>query len=369
MSKTFLLVSINLSAILTGWVYLFLTTVFSTNSIDALVEPQIRYLNPHDNRQENTLSSLSYPHFSKIHSVNLAPNNSTLNNVMDDHLPSVELMFAEIDKDVILSSLQKASAVNSKLQYQTHISVMSIIQGLYLGQNQSSKEITVLNRKSNRFHHDSKPKRPVKSNSIWTDMQPDLIAAHYHELGNDILNKKEMGLIHTNFSIHNPMISNFNNFDANDTVIKLKSVANDTPVIFDNQKFLETQNQFSENYALEHAPILNISESSDKLSNKTDERRTRETVIEPTLIIPASGAEASKPIFISIGIYGNHNNLEKNIERLLDEAYPVKVQKIKFKNSNAAKLLSGPFHSRDHALKALKKVVRMGYIDAYISKG
>lgn len=200
-------------------------------------------------------------------------------------------------------------------------------------------------------------------------MKPGLAATHYHQIGNDIIETKEMNLINTNFSIHNPMIANFNNIEASDTIIKLKSVANDTPVIFDNQKFLEIQNQLSKNYALEHPPIFNISEYSDELNKKSDERRISETDIEPTLEISTSGAEPSQPIFISIGIYRNQFNLEKNIEKLLEEAYPVKVQIIKFKNSNAAKLLSGPFHTRDHALKALKKVVEMGYIDAYISKG
>ena len=369
MSKTLLLVSINLSAILIGWVCLFLTTVFSTNSIDALVEPQIKYLNPQDIIQEATLSTLIYPHFSKIHSVNLASNISTLNNVTDDHLPNIALMITESDKDAILSHLQKASTINSKIQYQTPISVISTIQALYSEQNQSSKVVTVLNYKSNKPNYDAKPKRPVKSNSIWNDMKPGLAATHYHQIGNDIIETKEMNLINTNFSIHNPMIANFNNIEASDTIIKLKSVANDTPVIFDNQKFLEIQNQHSKNYALEHPPIFNISEYSDELNKKSDERRISETDIEPTLEISTSGAEPSQPIFISIGIYRNQFNLEKNIEKLLEEAYPVKVQKIKFKNSNAAKLLSGPFHTRDHALKALKKVVEMGYIDAYISKG
>lgn len=128
MSKTLLLVSINLSAILIGWVCLFLTTVFSTNSIDALVEPQIKYLNPQDIIQETTLSTLIYPHFSKIHSFNLASNISTLNNVTDDHLPNIALMITESDKDAILSHLQKASTINSKIQYQTPISVISTIQ-------------------------------------------------------------------------------------------------------------------------------------------------------------------------------------------------------------------------------------------------
>lgn len=369
MAKTLLLLLINLSAILIGWVYLFLTTVFSTNSIDALVEPQIKYLNPQDIIQETTLSTLIYPHFSEIHSVNLASNISTLNNVTDDHLPNVALMITESDKDAILSHLQKASTINSKIQYQTPISVISTIQALYSEQNQSSKVVTVLNFKSNKPNYDAKPNRPVKSNLIWKDMEPGLAASHYHEISNDIIETKELNLIHTNFSIHNPMIANFNNIEASDTIIKLKSVANDTPVIFDNQKFLEIQNQLSKNYALEHPPIFNISEYSDELNKKSDGRRISETDIEPTLEISTSGAEPSQPIFISIGIYRNQFNLEKNIEKLLGEAYPVKVQKIKFKNSNAAKLLSGPFHTRDHALKVLKKVVEMGYIDAYISNG
>lgn len=111
MSKILVLVSINLLAISIGWVYLFLTTVFSNNSIDALVEPDIEYVHPQELTLKLNTSFLNSPHFSKIISVDLAPITSTFNKSTDDYLPSIDLFIPHIEKNSEISSLEKEADI------------------------------------------------------------------------------------------------------------------------------------------------------------------------------------------------------------------------------------------------------------------
>lgn len=369
MSKTLLLASIIFVATSIGWGHVFLTTVFSTNIKNAPVEPKIKYIDPEKINQKSKNQHFTAPHLSEIISVNSVSRTSTLNKITDDYLPSIALVIPHIEKDAALSNMRKVSETYSKVQNQTPASIVPFIERFHLEQNRSSKKVIALSYHSNKPRPGTKLKRPVKSKSLWKDPQADHIHSNYGVINNSSDKTERKSFINTNYDIQKSNNANFNNIDSNETISKLKNVANDSPLIFGNQQFLAAQGKLTESSAPEHALIFDITKHSDEPSEKHYEQRNRETASKSMSAISISGTEPSTQIYISIGIYANPINLEKNIEKLLEHAYPVRVQKMKFKNSSAAKLLSGPFHSRDHALKALKNVVQLGYIDAYISKG
>jgi hypothetical protein len=369
MSKTLLLASIIFVSTSIGWGYVFLTNVFSTNIKNASVEPKIKYIDPEKINQKSKNQHFTAPHLSEIISVNSVSRTSTLNKITDDHLPNIALVVPQIGKDATLRNIRKVSEIYSKVQSETPASIVLLTERLHLDQNQTSKKVTAPSYHSNEPRPRTKPKRPLISKALWTDPQTDNNQANYEVISDGTGKTERVSLKNTNVDIQKSNTENFNKIVSNVTISKLKNVANDSQPIFGNQQFLETQDNLTESFAPDHELIFDITEHSDEPSEKHDEKRNQETAFKSMSAISTSGTEPSTLIYISIGVYGNPVNLEKNIENLIGQGYPVKVQKVKFKNSSAAKLLSGPFRSRYYALKALKNVVQLGYIDAYISKG
>jgi hypothetical protein len=71
---------------------------------------------------------------------------------------------------------------------------------------------------------------------------------------------------------------------------------------------------------------------------------------------------------IAIGVFAQSSNLERNINIILNNNFPVKVTDIAPRNPATRQLAAGPFDQKKKALEVLNSIKALGYTDAYLQK-
>lgn len=351
MSKSIILCATLTSLVLVGWSYYLLQVAISGETVSQLKYPEIEYINtPHLSKAEVS-SIFIAPHYQTIADIELARKLSVLEIISRENQPSINAEITKKVKDYTMSNVQKHSSLK-QVDSEIFMASTHFLPTQLIGSNEIKKNLI---EKSPEFYpKDQKSKLEKRT----------------------LVNK---GLLNVSHEGETSSHLDFQNTTQSLRVMKNKILEN-------LEKTMKSQVPINNMYAFESiAPTAysSLGEPKINLHKNARSKKSTITIIEaethPAIdydldavnqIVKLNRNDADEPrninLYISVGIYKNSNNLERNVDAIMKAGYPVQVKVINIKNKQAAKLLSGPFKSKQSARHALKSIIDLGFIDAYM---